>query len=174
MVHINETFAPAEIRWEVESVQVEAALDEEAYLDAVAAGDKGASALKLNIDPAGMLAPLGWDIFVVRHTYHLGFGGVYVCSVNGEPGMGTIFTPLRDLQDNPQQARKWSHELGHAMGLPHTPCEPEYSDLLMMSGSCEHREEDRDSFIPAEITRIHVQLAVGGPAHCGTVGGVEY
>ena len=60
------------------------------------------------------------------------------------------------------------------MGLPHTLCEPEYSDLLMMPRRCEYQEECRDSFIPAENTRIHTQLAVGGPAHCGTIGGVEY
>ena len=169
-VHINETFAVANLHWEIESIQTHLAQNEQAYLDAVAAGVVGAQSLKQNVDPSEMLAPLGWDIFVVRQTYKLGFGGVYVCSVNGEEGMGTIFVPLLNNIGESQQKRKWSHEVGHATGLPHTPCEPEYADNLMMSGSCPEGNPERMSLNEQEILRILEQYTIGGPAKCGTIG----
>lgn len=167
--HINLSFAVANITWSIESIRSQPALNEGCYQKVIDGEVKGGVCLRQNVDPTAMLAPKGWDMFVVKRTSALGFGGVYVCSVNGDKGMGAFFVPWKNANGGPQAKRKWSHELGHAMGLPHTPCEPAYANHLMMSGNCSHAVSDRKNLDKEELKRVDIQYQLGGPAACGTL-----
>jgi hypothetical protein len=166
---INNIFGDFGIKWRFESFVYEDALNEDAYFDAMDGGTPGGRALGQNIDLQGMLAPNGFDAYIVRQTADLGFGGVYICATQGEQGQGAVFVPVQNANGNPQAKRKWAHEMGHAMGLPHTPCEEAFSNNLMMSGSCSFSEPGRVHLEQNQIDRIYAQLPVGGPAECGTL-----
>ena len=99
-------------------------------------------------------------------TLTVGFGGVYTCAVQKKQGKGTVFVPLKASGGKPQAARKWAHEMGHAMGLPHTPCEEKYKDNLMMSGNCKLANPDRIDLNANQIVQIAKQYEVGGPVSC--------
>jgi hypothetical protein len=167
LVAINDTFAVANITWVLESVVVQPATDESAYLAAVQAGTTGAVPLAANVDTTTLLAPNGWDMFVVKRTSDLGFGGAYRCTLDDGSAPGGVFVPALAANGQPQDMRKWTHELGHAMGLPHTPCAASHADNLMMSGACNLAEPDRTALTQTQIERIIAQLAVGGPVACG-------
>ena len=167
--HINSTFSVAAVEWRIESVRTQPAGNEACYQEVIDGTVKGAACLRQNVDASAMLAPNGWDMFVVRRTSALGFGGVYACSVAGQGSPGAFFVPWENANGGPQAKRKWSHELGHAMGLPHTPCEAAFANHLMMSGSCSHAAAGRKDLDDKELKRIDLQYAQGGPAVCGSV-----
>jgi len=164
----NGVFEPTEIAWQISELVIQAALDEEIVTESAATGTpKGGVALARNVDLDALMAPNGWDAIVVRQTAALGFGGAYKCSLDAQSGApGAVFVPLLAGDGSPQVMRKWAHELGHMMDLPHTPCTTEYADNLMMSGSCEHAKLDRVTLTPEQIAAIQAQYAVGGPAAC--------
>ena len=165
----NTIFKPTGVSWEVVEVTIQPALDEGLVVQAVDTGvPAGGVALAANVDLSALLAPTGWDAIVVAQTSPLGFGGAYKCSLApGVDAPGAIFVPLRSGNGSPHQIRKWAHELGHMMSLPHTPCEPAYEDNLMMSSGCEFADLHRVGLTTEQIAAVQAQHAIGGPVACG-------
>jgi len=170
MATVNTIFEPVGLRWEVVNVVMEAAPNEQAIIDALSGSQMDvATALERNVRPGGLLAPMGWDMYIVRDLPALSAGslGVYRCSVdsaNNAPGV--VFVSLEE-NGQPGQHRVWAHELGHMMTLGHTVCAPDVLDNLMTQNSCQGRDPDRVALTAEQITCIRTQFRAGGPAACG-------
>ncbi|MEZ4241936.1 MAG: hypothetical protein R3F59_38460 [Myxococcota bacterium] len=164
---IDEIFAPAGIRWVVEEVRLEPAVDADPFRRAVV-GERSRKALWPLVSPASRLSPNGVDLYVVGDLSGLGIGGIWMCGAGRDDGQGAAFVPVGTSQGKPIPVRKWAHELGHALGLPHTACEAGNADRLMMSGKCAAAEPRRVAFSDAEIARMRAQAATGQAAPCRT------
>jgi hypothetical protein len=164
---INEAWLPAGIVWQVETVPVDTLLDTSLYEAARGQKDPKLTGPALaSIAGSGQfLAPNGWDLFVVRTTSKLGFDGSYKCQLKHQTS-GAAFISAESTRDKPLASRKWAHELGHSMGLDHTPCEPKYADRLMMSGRCEFAKRGRHGLSADEINQIKRQAGLGRPVAC--------
>lgn len=162
---INRMFEPAGVQWQVESIRTEAVGNEAPYHEVLARGGKPAPAVRALMTPASMLAPKGFDLYVARDLSKLRIGGAYLCSPTGD-GKGASIIGAQTARGRPLPTRKWAHELGHALGLSHTPCTPEFAGRLMMSSRCPYAEGDRAGMDRQEIERIRAQIAAGGPAPC--------
>ena len=164
---INEIFAPAGIRWQVESIGPVHAIHEDRIKRALRSDNAGIPSLARAMPAEALLSPDGWDLVVVANTAPFGFGGVFACDVGGKGGPAAAFVPeYATGGEQPQVLRKWAHELGHAAGLGHTPCTEEWSEHLMMSGKCEKAEPDRIAFSDAEIAEMERRLRLGHPSLC--------
>jgi hypothetical protein len=164
---VNAIFAEAGIEWQVESIDVVEAVHLEATAADLDAGRAGIAELARAAPRSALGEDGGWDLFVVRNTAPFGFGGVFACGVGGEGGPSAAFVPVFDSSGRrPQVIRKWAHELGHAAGLPHTPCAAEAADRLMMSGTCALAEPGRIGFSEDELRAMRRRLRWGRPAAC--------
>ena len=163
---VNTAFAPAGVSWHIDRIEVERVQDSGPYRAAVRDdGPRGKALLSL-VDTRHLMAPRGWDLYVARDLSKLDLGGAYKCSVDGIRGHGAAFIGAHNAKGKPHPTRKWAHDLGHAMGLSHTPCEPELKDRLMMSGRCEHAAPKRIALDARERRQIARQAQIGGPAAC--------
>jgi hypothetical protein len=159
-------FAPAGISWSLESYLVESPPSDEALRQALASGRRPA-ALRSIVSAPSRLSPAGFDLYVVRTLSAVQIGGAYLCSVDGEVGHGVAFIGAEDGRGRPLPVRKWAHELGHSLGLPHAPCEAAYTGQLMTSGTCAIAEPGREALSDAEIARMRDQASTGSPSPCG-------
>jgi hypothetical protein len=165
LIRINQAFEPAGIQFDLERRLTERA-DNLSQYKAAEAGGKRKGAVKAVMPTGSLLAPHGWDLYVARSLAKVGIGGAYFCSVAGE-GRGAAIIGAETKKGGPLAVRKWAHELGHSLGLPHTPCEPEFANNLMMSGKCEHARPDRVSLLPQQIEQARSTAQAGGPIRCG-------
>jgi len=163
---INQVFAAAGIVWEIESVVVDRPGAESAYRQAM--GDQTVRRRALNgvRSSPTRLAPDGFDVYVVQKLGPVGIGGAYQCAANEPPGAGAAFVGAVGKNKQMLPTRKWAHELGHMLGLGHTPCTSDSRQRLMMSGSCELSKPGRVGFTDAEIGRMRAQARVGHAAPC--------
>ncbi len=166
MQHINNIFEPTSIRWELEGIQRDQAADVGPF-KRVAAGKSTKASLPPLVDPADLIWPEGLDLYVARDFSAAGLGGAYRCTLTkDQKGPGVAFIAARAKNDSVQALRKWAHELGHALGLAHTPCTPEWADNLMMSGKCEHAKPRRIRLRAEQVVKAQKQAATGLPAKC--------
>ncbi len=164
---INAIFAPAGIEWVLQGVVTERPASDETFRRALTGGEKPAPALKALVRSTTRLSPSGFDLYVTRDLSDLKIGGAYLCTTDGGRGTGAAFIAAENGKGQPLAVRKWAHELGHALGLRHTPCEGRYAGRLMMSGRCQHAEPKRVALTDEEIARARKQALTGGPAPCG-------
>jgi len=163
----NQVFLPTGITWEIESFVVEPALNEAIVIQSVNTGMPApGTAMGRTVDHSLMLAPTGYDAYVLQKNAQFDNGGMYKCSLDNGSVPGAVFVPLLASNGTPQAMRKWAHELGHMMNLPHTECSQEFADNLMMSGGCGFAEIDRIHLTDDQIASIQAQFAIGGPAEC--------
>jgi hypothetical protein len=163
---INRAFAPAGIVWRVESIVVDRPSGaDSAYAAASADHGQRRNALNLLRSAPTRLAPGGFDLYVIEKMGPVGIGGAYQCAAGEPPGMGAAFVSARGPRGD-LPTRKWAHELGHALGLQHTPCSREMADRMMMSGKCSYAEPGRVGFTAAEIAVMREQAATGHAAPC--------
>lgn len=163
---INDIFAPTGIRFVHDSTRYPRVTDTSAWR-AVKPRDRPSRkvALLSLVRQSEMLAPAGLDLFVVDSFDRFDIGGAYQCAAGGE-GRGAAFIAIHGPQGRELHPRKWAHELGHALGLPHTPCESRYADNLMMSGKCEHARRGRVDLNRRQVEIMRAQAIRGGPARC--------
>ena len=167
IIESNQIFFSTGIVWQIESQNVEPAMNEDVVLQSAETGSPApGNALARSVDHRLMLAPHGYDAYVLQKTAPLGNGGMYKCSLNNDDVPGAIFVPLLSANGSSHPVRKWAHELGHMMNLPHTPCSQEFANNLMMSGKCEFAEPNRTSLNAQQIALVKEQFSTGGPALC--------
>jgi hypothetical protein len=152
---VNAIWQQALIRWEVESILREEALNEDAFA-AMLSGqipvtdDVIASAL-----PRGNMLSGEWDVFLIRTLGGIA-GGIYF------PGIPATLSAELD-QDGQRQltratARILAHELGHSLSLPHVQCTPAGN---LMSPGCE--AADRTRLTEAQVQAARQQALTGHP-----------
>ncbi len=164
---VNDIFAPAGVRWVVDSIEAVPAIHEDRALDAIADDRAGMATLAHTLPEDELLSPDGWDLVVVRNTAVFGFGGVFTCGVGGAGGPAAAFVPVTNSGgQEAQDLRKWAHELGHASGLAHTPCNADWTSNLMMSGRCAPAELDRVGFSADQLRTMKRRLRKGHPSLC--------
>lgn len=162
---INRAFQPAGVRFEVDRVSTETVRDHSAWTAATRGSGSPREAYGALVDPMRMLAPRGIDLYVVRTLGDMRIGGMFTCNVAGAD-RGAAFIGVETTDGSRLPTRKWAHELGHALGLRHTPCEPAYADNLMMSGTCSYAERSRVALDAEQREQARSQALAGGPIPC--------
>lgn len=162
---INQAFRPAGVRFELDAVQTETVGHPAAWSAAVRGDGPRRDAYQSLVDPTRMIAPRGLDLYVVRTLADMELGGLYSCNVDGT-GRGAAFIAVETDDGTAQPTRKWAHELGHALGLRHTPCDATHADNLMMSGRCEHADRGRVALDAVQREQVRRQALAGGPMPC--------
>ena len=164
--HINRIFDSAGIQFELESIRRDRAADTRPFKRA-AQGEPKQRALTALVAPGDLIAPQGLDLYVLRDLSPLNKGGAYRCALSSDgTGPGAAFIAARSRSDKIQPLRKWAHELGHALNLPHVPCEVGGAENLMMSGKCEHGKPSRVALTDKQIARLQAQARTGRAAAC--------
>jgi len=167
LVHINRIFDAAGIQFELESIRRPRPADAGPFKRA-AKGERKQPALTALVAPRDLVSPKGLDLYVLRDLSAVDKGGAYRCSVAGNgTGPGAAFIAARTPNDRAQALRKWAHELGHALGLRHVPCEPEWAENLMMSGRCDHAKASRVALVTNQISLSRAQARKGHSVACG-------
>jgi len=116
---VNEVWDQANIRWEVEQVQISQALNGENYEKMLRGEIPRTSELLLSVIPEEDIDSDKWDIFLINELGG-GIGGIYF------PGIAAILQPETDplgvsgLEGG--LIRILAHELGHSLTLAHVPC----------------------------------------------------
>ena len=143
----NVIWAQTEIRWEIESIVREAALNGAAYAAALSGQTAFTGNLIASTLPRGQLLSGGWDVFILRDFGGL-VGGIYL---GGIPAVVTAEldpTGARDIEGS--GARILAHELGHSLTLLHVPCTP---DGNLMAPGCNAQDRTRLTTVQIEAAR---------------------
>ena len=150
---VNEIWAAAGVRFEVESIQRISAQNEVAFGALIDSGSRRAGpALSEIYDADGLLAD-GWNAVLIED-----FGqmppGVYSCNTG-------VLVAARFFGPNHREApaNVLAHELGHALSLPHLCGEGEN---LMCADGMSPRALFED-----QIEAARSQVRQGAPARCG-------
>lgn len=165
MGHINKAFAAAGIRWVLDQQRDHRVVNTSAWKRATRTKEKAdrVSAFRSLMDRSDLLNPRGFDLFVGRDLRESGVQGVYLCPMVAGQRIGVAFISNEHGNGNTLASRKWAHELGHALGLRHTECDPAHADSLMMSGKCEHAKPFRKGLSAQEISTIRDNAQRGRP-----------
>jgi len=124
---VNETWAQAKISWEIESIVDTVAQAPDAFAEAIK-NPRGrlAAALVGNFSRENLLKD-GFNV-VVGEDYGRSIGGVFIPTADG------VVFYAKHGPKGLQTPAVLAHELGHALGLPHTIFEKD-NNLMMGSGA---------------------------------------
>ena len=152
---VNQVWSQAGIRWRAaEPVRVEAPTIGALFEAVLNEAGSGRLGLVASILPPERISE-GWDVFFIRDLDGLA-GGVYL------EGISAVVQPevnpwgIRDLEGD--LVRILSHELGHALSLPHVDCPPAGN---LMAPAC--RSGIRTYLTDAQIERARNQAVSGRP-----------
>jgi hypothetical protein len=152
-VAVNETWIQAGIVWEIESIVNTEALAPEAFKTAML-NPRGhlAPAMAKNVARDRLLSP-GFNV-VIAEDYESGMGGVFIPAPDG-----LIFYARKRGAKGEQTPAALAHELGHALGLPHTIFEKNNN---LMIGAGPSRVPTRTKPITASQIKIARHYAMTG------------
>jgi len=153
---VNEVWSQANVRWNVESVTTETALNGSQF-DRMLRGEIPPSASILrSVIPRDSLTDGKWDVFLI-HDFGGFAGGIYF------PDIPAVLQPDTDPTGNSGfeggLIRILSHELGHSLSLVHVPCFP--SGNLMAPGC---PQGVRTRLVDGQIEASRNQALTGEPA----------
>jgi len=153
MARVNEVWAQADIRWQVESI-VREPVANEAQLMAAAAGQIAlTTTLLASALPRDQLFSGRWDVFLIRDlTAALGAPGIFF------PSLPAVLASEIDPAGLNDPGRILAHELGHSLTLAHVPCT---SQGNLMAPGCD--SANRTRLTDAQIAATRAQALTGHP-----------
>jgi len=153
---VNEVWSQASVRWNVESVITETALNGTQF-DRMLRGEIPPSATILrSVIPRDSLTDGKWDVFLI-HDFGGFAGGIYFPDIPAVLQPDTDPTGISGFQGG--LIRILSHELGHSLSLVHVPCLP--SGNLMAPGC---PQGVRTRLVDGQIEASRNQALTGEPA----------
>lgn len=153
---VNEVWSQANVRWNVESVITETALNGSQF-DRMLRGEIPPSATILrSVIPRDNLTDGKWDVFLI-HDFGGFAGGIYFPDIPAVLQPDTDPTGITGFQGG--LIRILSHELGHSLSLVHVPCLP--SGNLMAPGC---PQGVRTRLVDGQIEASRNQALTGEPA----------
>ncbi len=152
---VNAIWQQALIRWEIESILREDALNSDAFA-AILRGDRPVSDdVIASVLPRENLLTGDWDVFLILSLGGIA-GGIYF------PGIPAALSAELDPDGRREltgaTARILAHELGHSLSLPHVPCTAAGN---LMSPGCP--ATDRTRLTDSQVEAARQQALTGHP-----------
>ena len=152
---VNDVWSQAGVRWELESIVQETALNASVFDQILNGQSELTTELVSSIVPTDNLLNGLWDLFLIRDLG--GFaGGIYL--INIPAALGAELDPSGQRDVTGSIPRIIAHELGHSLSLPHAPCTPDGN--LMAPGCASGVRTRLDEF---QIAAARQQAALGVP-----------
>lgn len=152
---VNDIWAEAGIRWDVETILREPAQNATEFARVLRGDAPLTLQTMLSIFPKDDLLAGQWNVVIIRDLGELA-GGVYL-----DPAGVVIFAesgPIGPQTQTGSGPRILAHELGHSLALGHVPCT---ADGNLMAPNCPSR--DRTRLIPEQIEFARLQAERGKP-----------
>lgn len=150
---VNRVWSQAAVEWRVADVSAATSDGGEAFQGMVEGTRDADPEILWNAIPRDRLTEDVWDVFLIRDLGGMA-GGIYF------PPLEAVLQPekapdgRRDLEG--ALTRILSHELGHALGLPHVPCTNAGN---LMAPGC--RSGDRTRLAPQQVDAARDQARRG-------------
>jgi hypothetical protein len=118
---VNAIWQQALIRWNVESIVREDALNADAFEAMLSGRVEASEDIIASVLPRENLLSGEWDVFLIRTLGGI-TGGIYFPNIPAALSAELDLDGRRELTR--ATARILAHELGHSLSLPHVPCTP--------------------------------------------------
>lgn len=152
---VNAIWQQALIRWNIESIVREDALNSEAFA-AMLRGERLVSEHVIaSVLPRDRLSSGDWDVFLILSLGGI-TGGVYFPEIPA--ALSAELDPEGRRELTGATARILAHELGHSLTLPHVRCTPEGN---LMSPGCP--AADRTRLTESQVEAARRQALTGHP-----------
>lgn len=152
---VNAIWQQALIRWEIESILREDALNADAFAAMLSGQIPFSDNVIASVLPRENLLSGEWDVFLILSLEGIA-GGIYFAGIPA--ALSAELDPNGQRQLTRATARILAHELGHSLSLPHVPCTPAGN---LMSPGC--AAADRTRLTDAQVEAARRQALTGHP-----------